>query len=393
MSHTLAQRHVDVGDEAAGHGVDRRVETRQRGGQQADDHNAPHARRDRAADVLREDVARVVLVLHDRRRVGARRIGDVEQQSDREEDQHDGQAQYLRIDQRHARLLHRFAGQLPLHEFVVGRKLGELEDRAADERAHQIIGHVHAPRRIDDLQLVACDPLARRILDFARSERSEDVAEAHVGRHREIDEQQRHDARADDQHDLDRIDVDQPLDAARHGVNGTDDTQNDDRIHQELELDAAVENHRHGDRGDEEPRTRREELPDEEHDARRILGRIAEAVAQVAVNGDRIGVVEFRQHQQGHERAAEDRPDAEHQVGQVGIEPQFGRADEGARADRGSRGGEGHEPRRHRAAAQKIVFEIPVAFREKEADQGQSDQENGDDGPVDKSHSARFRSD
>ena len=76
------------------------------------------------ADVLREDVARVVLVLHDRRRVGARRIGDVEQQSDREEDQHDGQAQYLRIDQRHARLLHRFAGQLPLHEFVVGRKTG-----------------------------------------------------------------------------------------------------------------------------------------------------------------------------------------------------------------------------------------------------------------------------
>ena len=55
MSHTLAQRHVDVGDEAAGHGVDRRVETRQRGGQQADDHNAPHARRDRAADVLREE--------------------------------------------------------------------------------------------------------------------------------------------------------------------------------------------------------------------------------------------------------------------------------------------------------------------------------------------------
>ena len=57
------------------------------------------------------------------------------------------------------------------------------------------------------------------------------------------------------------------------------EAQNDDRIHQELELDAAVENHRHGDRGDEEPRTRREELPDEEHDARRILGRIAEAVA------------------------------------------------------------------------------------------------------------------
>ena len=120
-----------------------------------------------------------------------------------------------------------------------------------------------------------------------------------------------------------------------------------------MEVDRPEDDDTHGDGCNEETRSGGKELPEDEHDARRAFRGLAEAVADVSVNGDGLRVVEFGQEECRDDDSADDSPYAAHDEGQVGIEAQFGRPDKRPGADRGSRGGENHQPRRHRTPGEK----------------------------------------
>lgn len=176
----------------------------------------------------------------------------------------------------------------------------------------QVVGNVEPETRVHGAVSCARNPAAqgpvgrhgvfglRRSFYHAVLQRGEYLGEGHRVVEGEEDDDEGDESGADDQHDLYRVDVEQSLDAAGHGVDRAHDAEDDDGVHQEPEVYRPEDDDAHGDRRDEEPRSRGEELTEDEHHARGPFRRFAEAVADIAVDGDGPGIVEFRQEKRGH---------------------------------------------------------------------------------------------
>ena len=235
-----------------------------------------------------------------------------------------------------------------------------FEDSSGKQGADKVIRQVKAPRCVHDLQLVPRLPLPGN-LHLTVYEAVPNLRERKVGRHGNINQYQGHKARSHHQQDLQGIDIQESFDAARHRIKGGNHAQDEDGIHQELEVDGPIEDNGHGDGGDEQARTRGEELAQQEHAAGPSFGALAETLANESVDGDGARVIEPRQEEPRHQQAAENGAHAEHQVGEVGVEAQFRRTHEGAGAHRCSRRRQGHQPAGHGFAGQEVVPDVPVA--------------------------------
>ena len=301
------QGQVEVGYEAGGHRVDGGIEAREGGCEEPCDHKAAHADGDVVLDVLRENVARVAEECGAQGAVSLRVVDvlDIEQKSYTQEDKHHRKREELGCHERTAGLLYVLAGKLTLHELLVGRVLGNLEECHAYHTADDGVGLAEVDARVEHLHLAARHPAAQRAVcgdsrgdscrsggldhtacreglpDFLEAEASE-VAGHHY---------QAHHAGEYHQQGLECVDVQQALDAAHHSVEGGDDAEDDDAPDHKLELYAAERDDADGDGCDEEAASACQQLAYEEHHGVGLLGAFAEALSDEAVDGDGLGVV------------------------------------------------------------------------------------------------------
>ena len=123
---------------------------------------------------------------------------------------------------------------------MVGRELDNLEDSSADEGSYEVVRDIEAKRGVDYLKFTPGSPFSADLYPTV-GQGVPDVGEGEIRSQGSIDHSEGNEARSYYQKYLNSINIDQSFDASRHSVDCRNHSQNDDGIHQELELDRAVE--------------------------------------------------------------------------------------------------------------------------------------------------------